>query len=313
MAESIAVVVPVFVLIALGFAFGKSGRFNPGTAKGLTDFTFTLAVPAMLFRTVSTAEFPGLTALSVWLAFFGALLIGWLITAFLVKYVLRRPGPDGASISVSAAYGNVVMLGIPLCYNVYGPAAGATIAILLSIHTPLLWLGGSLHMALVSGEGDGRTLRQTAVDIFKELARNPIVIAVVLGFSWQMTGLGLHPLVDRTLNLLGQAGIPCSLVALGLSLVAFEIKGQTTTLLTIMIVKLIVIPAAAAVLAYEVFALDAVTAGVVVLFAAMPSGANAFLFANRYQRAVNSASGSVALGTALAAPVTAVIVYILKS
>jgi len=313
MAQTLAVVLPIFALIVLGFGFGKSGRFGPGTAKGLTEFTFTLAVPALLFRTVSTAEIPGLSALTVWLAFFGALAIGWMVTAIVVKYVLGRPAPDGASISVSAVYGNVVMLGIPLSYNVYGPAAAATIAILLSIHTPLLWLAGSAHMALVSTEGDGRTIRQTIGDIFSELARNPIVIAVVLGFSWQITGLGLHPLVDRTLGLLGQASIPCSLVALGLSLVAFEIKGQAATLVTIMFTKMIFVPAVAAVLALQVFGLDPVAAGVVILFAATPSGANAFLFANRYQRAVNSASGSVALGTAVAAPVSAVIVYFLTS
>jgi predicted permease len=48
-----------------------------------------------------------------------------------------------------------------------------------------------------------------------------------------------------------------------------------------------------------VFHLPAVAAGVVVLFGAMPAGANAYIFAMRYQRVVNSTSGAIALGTAL--------------
>ena len=40
----------------------------------------------------------------------------------------------------------------------------------------------------------------------------------------------------------------------------------------------------------------------------MPTGANAYLFANRNGRAVNSASGAVALGTALAAITAAIVV-----
>jgi predicted permease len=44
-----------------------------------------------------------------------------------------------------------------------------------------------------------------------------------------------------------------------------------------------------------------VAAGVVVLFAAMPAGANAYIFAARYSRLANSVSGAVAIGTILAA------------
>ena len=54
-------------------------------------------------------------------------------------------------------------------------------------------------------------------------------------------------------------------------------------------------------------ALPPVAAAVVVLFAAMPTGANAYLFAMRHGRAVNSASGAVALGTMLAIVTTSVI------
>lgn len=311
MTESLAVVLPVFVIILLGYALGRTGRFGPATTKGLTEFTFTVAVPALLFKTVATATFPASEAIAVWMCFFGALAVIWLATTILVRIILRRPPPDGASITVSATYGNVVMLGIPLSYSAYGPTAAITIAILMSIHTPLLWLAGTLHMALVMGEAK-RTLWQTLGNVMRELARNPIVIAVLLGLAWQLTGLGLDPHIDRTLGLLAQASIPCSLVALGLSLVDFEIKGQTPTLALILVMKLLAMPAVAAFLALAVFGLDPVSAGVVILFAAMPTGANAFLFANRYQKAVNSASGAVALGTTLSAPISALVIYLLR-
>ncbi|WP_235884710.1 AEC family transporter [Bradyrhizobium frederickii] len=64
--------------------------------------------------------------------------------------------------------------------------------------------------------------------------------------------------------------------------------------------KLAVMPAAAFVLA-KLLDLPPLAAGVVVLFAAMPTGANAYIFAVQYQRLVNPVSGAVALGTLLAA------------
>jgi malonate transporter len=311
-AAAFAIVLPVFVVILIGYAFGKSGRFNAAATKGLTDFTFSIAVPALLFRTVAGASFPAADAAAVWASFFGALLMTWALATMGAAFLLRRSTTDGAAITMSATYGNVVMLGIPLSYTAFGPEAGVTIAILMSIHTPLVWLAGSLHMALAEGGQNAKPLPLIVSDVAKDLARNPIILAVVLGLAWQLTGLGLNVHVDRVLSLLAQASAPCSLIALGLSLVSFEIKGQTPTLALILILKLIVMPALAGLLAFEVFGLDRVAAGVVVLFAAMPTGANAYLFASRYGKAVNSTSGSVALGTILAAPISAGIIWLMS-
>jgi len=74
--------------------------------------------------------------------------------------------------------------------------------------------------------------------------------------------------------------------------------------------KLLATPAAAFVLA-KLLGLPPVAAGVIVLFAAMPTGANAYIFAAQYQRLVNPVSGAVALGTLLAAVTLPVMVVVL--
>ncbi len=70
-------------------------------------------------------------------------------------------------------------------------------------------------------------------------------------------------------------------------------------------------PAAAFVRA-KLFNLPPLAAGVVVLFAAVPAGANAYIFAAQYQRLVNPVSGAVALGTVLAAVTLPVVVVLVK-
>lgn len=59
--------------------------------------------------------------------------------------------------------------------------------------------------------------------------------------------------------------------------------------------------------------LPPVAAGVVVLFAAMPTGANAYIFAAQYQQLVNPVSGAVALGTVLAALTLPVVVTLVAA
>ena len=73
--------------------------------------------------------------------------------------------------------------------------------------------------------------------------------------------------------------------------------------------KLMAMPAAAFVLA-KLLGLPPNALGVIVLFAAMPTGANAYIFAAQYQRLVNPVSGAVALGTLLAALTLPVVVMI---
>ena len=115
--------------------------------------------------------------------------------------------------------------------------------------------------------------------------------------------------VIRTIELLAQAGSPTVPIALGINLFRLEVKGEKLSILVMCALKLMAMPAAAFVLA-KLLDLPPIAAGVIVLFAAMPTGANAYIFAVQYQRLVNPVSGAVALGTLLAAATLPVVVVV---
>ncbi len=308
----LAIVVPVFVLIALGYCAARFRLVSDVVPKGLSEFAFTLAVPALLFKTVGgAASVETVSAGGVLGAYFGAVAATWLLAALITWAALRRPQADAASIALSSTYGNAVMLGLPLAFATFGDAAAAPIAIILSINTPVMWFTAALHSALAERRS-AASLGATIYDLGRDLLRNPLILAIAAGALWRLTGLGLAPVVDRSLALIAQAGVPCALVALGTTLTGFTVRGQLPTLITILILKLAVMPVLAYVLAVEVLRLPPVAAAVVVLFAAMPTGANAYLFAERSQRAVNSASGAVALGSLLSIATTAVLIAALR-
>ncbi len=111
--------------------------------------------------------------------------------------------------------------------------------------------------------------------------------------------LGLNPMAEKIVSMLAQAAVPAALFALGLSLARFGLMGSGLAAGVLMLLKLAVMPAIAAVFAFTVFDLTAVQAGIVVLFAALPTGANAYIFAERQGAAEAALSASVAAGTAL--------------
>jgi predicted permease len=295
---TVLIVAPVFALIAAGYA-AVLFRFVSETAnKGISEFAFSIAIPALLFRTVVVSEFPSVSALQVWGAYYGALALTW-IAALAVSAVLRQEREDGAVFAIGSVYGNIVMLGIPLTLSALGSQAAGPMALILSVNTPLLWLLGTLQMELTDRKRPG-SAASLVLPIILDLARNPIMLAIGLGLLWRLTGLGLHPVVDRTIELLAQAGSPTALIALGINLFRFEIRGAKLGVVIMCALKLLAMPALAWMLAH-LLQLPPLVAGVVVLFAAMPTGANAYIFAVQYQRLVNPVSGAVALGTMLAA------------
>jgi malonate transporter and related proteins len=307
---TVLIVAPVFALIAAGYA-SVLFRFVSETAnKGISEFAFSIAIPALLFRTVIVSEFPSVSAVQIWAAFYGALALTW-IAALLISSLLRQEREDGPVFAIGSVYGNIVMLGIPLTLSALGSQAAGPMALILSVNTPLLWLCGTLQMEWTGRKQSGSPA-SLILPIIVDLGRNPIMLALGLGLLWRLTGLGLHPVVDRTVELLAQAGSPTALIALGINLFRFEIRGAKLGIVVMCALKLLAMPAIAWTFAY-LLQLPPIVAGVVVLFAAMPTGANAYIFAVQYQRLVNPVSGAVALGTMLAALTLPLIVLLVTA
>jgi predicted permease len=305
------IVAPVFTLIALGYIAARTKFLSESVHTGLAEFAFRMAIPALMFRTVATSQ-PGDTgALPLWFAYFGTVAIIWVIATFATARVLGRPDTDAPAIAMASTYGNTVMIGIPILLALWGDRAATPIALILSLTSPIMWLTASLHQASAEGAKNA-TLSGTVQAALRDLSKNPLIIAILCAGLWRLFGWTIPPIVDRPLALLGQAGIPCALIGLGASLTQFKIKGQAPTLSLILVLKLFAMPLIGFILARYVARLDLVAQSVVVIFCATPTGANAFLFANRAGRVLNSSSGAVALGTMLAVITMSILVALAR-
>ena len=83
----ITVVAPVFALIAIGFVAGRLRWISEVGAKGLAEFTFNLAIPAMLFRKMATAELPDVTPYELWGTYFAAAAVIWALTTLMTTFL----------------------------------------------------------------------------------------------------------------------------------------------------------------------------------------------------------------------------------
>lgn len=312
MASVLTVVTPVFGIILIGFLVARRRLLPEGTGKGLSDFVFSIAMPALLFRTMVTVEASGVPPFGLLIGYFAANVATWVLASLATTRLLARPVEDAPSIAMAACFGNTVMLGLPLGTAYFGTAAVAAIAVIIALHAPILWVMATVQQEWIAqrnGSVDrtsGR-LREVAID----LASNPIIFAVLAGSLWRLTGLGLPEVADRMLALLGQAAVPGSLFALGMGLTRFEVRSDISALSAIVVLKLAVMPVLAWLISAHLLGLSPIGTDAVTLLAACPTGANAFLFASRYEKAIGPVSGAIAAGTTLAAATVSIVLLLL--
>jgi predicted permease len=298
MSAVLPTLVPVFGLVVLGWAAGRLGYLSEAAIKGLPEFVFRIAMPVMLVKTIGGATLPDVAPGALLGAFFGAMAVTWALAALLTAVPLQRPQTDGAALGMGATFSNTVMMGIPICLAHFGAEAASILALIILVDTPLLWFIATMHLALAEGRAGGAfSARMT--QIAWRLGTNPIILGVVGGLLLQVSGAGLPPLLLRMIDMLAAAAIPGALVAMGLALNSYGVGGQVSAVAVVCGLKLIVMPVVAFLLARHVLALPPVAAGVLTVLAAMPVGANAYLFAAAYDRAPGAVSGAIAASTPL--------------
>ena len=305
-------VLPVFGLIVLGFAFARFKLVDQATARGLTQFVFTLAIPALLFRTVALTKPQEATPFGLWIAFFGGLALTWIITGLLARRFASLSASGGAAASMAAGFGNIALLGTPLALAHFGQAAAVPVGLVLSIHAPLLWFAATLHREIARHSGN-ISFARLGRELFISLAGNAIVLALLAAALWRLTGLGLHPVADRMLSMLSDASVPTALFALGLSLSAYSLRGQWTGMMILIAMKMVLMPVLVFLALRYVVLVPPFWGHVALLLAAMPTGANAFLFAHRNEESVAAVSAAIALGTGLAALTASLLLYLMDT
>lgn len=288
------IVAPVFLLVAAGYAAARLRVVDQAGFRGLVAFTFLLAVPSLLFLGGTTGLAGGGRAA---LAFFLGTAVVYLGTLLLARRGMRLPlGPAGM-LALDASFGNTVMMGIPLVTAAFGTEALAVLLAILALHSIVL-LGTATvvaEIALHQGAKPLRVLRATLLG----LVRNPIVMAVLAAIAWR--ALGLPPPVGalrRTLELLGGAAPPVALFCLGGSLAGFDARGLWRETVLATALKLLAQPLLVWGMAL-LFGLSGFETAVVVVTAAMPTGANAFLLAQRYGVGAERSGATVLVATVL--------------
>jgi malonate transporter len=278
---------PLLALILLGWFLRRRSLLGAAAARELTAFVVWLALPSLLFEAIAGASWQQLWQPRFVIAYAGAMVATFALTFWWLPKA--QPFADRCLDCFGATYANSGFIGIPLSVLLLGKEAliPATIATLLT--AVLLFAVGIVMLEL--GAGSHTRPFASIAKAARAVARNPLVVATVLGGLWSASGWTMPQAPHRLLELLSGAAGPCALVSIGALLAQPAPAGGTAAPLTpIVVAKLVVLPAICALLAIEVFALPPVWAITAVLLNALPTGTGPFMLAEFYGRDVARAS-----------------------
>jgi malonate transporter and related proteins len=298
---ALGIVLPIFIVIGLGFAASAGRVLGERTADGLSDYVFVIAIPILLFRTLATAPLPDVQPWAYWLAYFAALGAVWITMAVTARRFFGVAGPERVIMGFSAGQSNTVFIGIPLILRAYGDAATLPIFMLLAVHLPLTMAVATLLVERGSETGAGQGAAGVWLGMARKLATHPIIIGIIAGALFRLSGLPMPDVVSSSLKIVADTAAPTALFALGMTLRRYGLSADPGPLAMTAVLKLAVQPALVFLLAFHVLAMPPVWAATAVLFAACPSGVNGYLLAQRYRIGVANASAAIALTTMLSA------------
>jgi hypothetical protein len=288
--ELLDIVVPVFLCIAVGYAWAKAGKAFDNAF--VTLLVMYVGTPCLLIATFDRVRpeagaFAEM-ALASLAAFVGMGLAAWALLA-----LLRL---DPRDFLPALTFPNTGNMGLPLALFAFGEP-GLAFAIVVFAFSAV----GHFTVGISVSRGAFRP---------RELLTLPILPALLVGFALVVFDLHLPPMAGRAVELLGNLTIPLMLLALGVSLARLPLRriGRATLLsgLRLGIGTGIGFGVAAA------FALPPVAAGALVLQCAMPVAVYSYLFAERFGRASADVAGSVILSTLLALATTPLLVLLLR-
>jgi malonate transporter len=290
-------VLPLFLVVLAGYVAGRRAWLSAEGIKGLTDFVFWFAIPCLLFATMARAPVDRAFDWRFASAMLAAALTWYAAGAVLSRFAFGCRGGEPVVFGFSITFGNTVFIGLPVAAAVLGEAAALPMAVVLTIENGLII---PMAVALLewrrSREG---ALARAPLAAGKAVARNPIVLAAVGGLAWAVAGYPLPGLAQSLTGLIGGAAVPCALFALGATLASLPLSERIAETATISVLKLAGYPA----LIWATLSLlpdvDPVWFAAALIYAAMPSGANAFLIAQAYGTYIARASTAVLVTTTI--------------
>jgi predicted permease len=205
------VVLPVFLIIALGFGIRRINFVDKFFLDKISHLAYFVAVPALLVWKIGTASFdlnfnPRLIAGS----YLAVLICG--LGAYVVARLLRLPPREVGSFTQGSFWGNLTYIGLPILLAAYGEEGLQRGGVLIGFMSPLVNAAAVLALTWpMKGAMDWKSI----VDLRNALITNPVILSCMTGLLLSYFQIPFPTFAVNFLRFLSDLALPLALISMG--------------------------------------------------------------------------------------------------
>jgi malate permease and related proteins len=235
MLNVIEIVLPVFLVIGLGYGIRRIGLVDGKFFSQVNQLVYYVCLPLLLIYKIAGADFS--TSFNFKLVMASSAAVA---CCFLIAYLYGKwrgfPAPIHGSFCQGSFRGNLAYIGLAIVFNAYGDAGLSRAGILLGFLVPVLNFFAILALLFPQQQ------RSSYTGIIKQIISNPLILASLLGILWSFFQLPMPSILDRSLNIATGMTLPLALLSIGGSFSLAKLKGDVWKAALATTMKLIVLP-----------------------------------------------------------------------
>ncbi len=303
---AISLVVPVFLIVALGYFLKKLGMINENFVTVSSKIVFNISLPALIFFEIATIDLGEVFNVGQ----ISFIYIGTLISfgiAWLIAGSVSESGKDKASFIQGSFRGNFAIVGLAIIANYYGAENLGKASLVLAFTIPLYNILSVIALTVPFRKERELNFKSTLF----EIAKNPLIIAVLAALPFSYLGIRIPDVVHSTGSYLSALTLPLALIGIGGFLSFRDITKSSSLTIISTSLKLIVLPALATFAAYSLD-FKGMDLGIIFILFACPTAIASFIMAEA-MGANSRLAANILLLTTLASVVTMTLgLFILK-
>jgi len=292
MSSALSTIVPIFIVIALGYAIRKRGLLSDAFMASANRLLYWVAIPCLLFHKIALAPFGG--------SFFPRLIIGCISAIFLMSLMVLLFGRlffksrgKQATFLQSSIHGNIGYIGLAVCYYSFDEKTFGVAGVLAGFFIITQNILSVTYYHLLAGSQNrhkGGTIGT--------LLMNPIILSTLLGLAVSFFRISLPVIADKTLGIVGRMALPTALLIIGGSLNMSQVFVDLKAALGASTIKMIGLPLLGLGL-FQLFSVPGSLRVVGITLLCAPSAATSYIMARELGGDPNLASSAVTTSTLL--------------
>ncbi len=302
---SFHVVIPIYLLVLVGYLSGRAGVFSDTTLKEMNNSVFRLFLPMLLFENMYTSD---IQVSDVGVVIYAVATVFVIYGLCNIVVPLFHRDKSRTSTMIQGMYrSNFALMGIALTETYYGNGNTQITGMLVAIVIPIYNVLAVVLFERYRNEG-----RTNIGSVLLGIAKNPLIIGTMMGLLVNVLDFKVPNIINSGIVTLGQIATPLALVVMGASFEFSQTIINRVDLLAVISVRLLLIPIVFTLIAVLIGYRERALYALFVMYAT-PTAVASYAMASAMDGEEKLAGEIVLLTTVLSVVSIGVGVFVLKS